>query len=102
MTPPFPSGCCIPNAQSGDLVAKDFKDQRSELHAVFRQEGEAAVLLGMLLVQAPQVCQLLDHLGVEQAVARRRVSAGNVRAQGFRKAILDALHQSRVLNTGTV
>lgn len=32
-------------------------------------EGERAVLLGVLLVQAAQVGQLLDHLGIEEASA---------------------------------
>lgn len=38
---------------SGDLVAEDLEHQRRELHAVLGLEGEAAVLLGVLLVQAP-------------------------------------------------
>lgn len=52
------------------LAAKHFQDQRGELHAVLGLEGERAVLLGVLLVQAAQVGQLLDHLGVEEATPR--------------------------------
>lgn len=51
------------------LAAKHLQHQRGELHAVLGLEGERAVLLGVLLVQAAQVSQLLDHLGVEEASA---------------------------------
>uniref|UniRef100_A0A2D4LPM0 Uncharacterized protein n=1 Tax=Micrurus spixii TaxID=129469 RepID=A0A2D4LPM0_9SAUR len=84
LTPPHTlliSMCFFLHGDSGDFIAKDFKDQWSELHAMFRQEGDAAILLGMLLVQAPQVCEFLDHFGIEQVVARRRVSAKNIGLQ---------------------
>ena len=40
---------------SGDLVAKHLEHEGRELHAALGLEGEGAVLLGMLLVQAAQV-----------------------------------------------
>jgi len=65
-------------------------------------EGEAAVLLGVLLVEAPQVGQLLDHLGVEQAAAGRRVPAADVGLEDLREAILKGFHQRGVLHAGAI
>lgn len=78
--------------KSGNVIAKDFNNQRREFHAVLRLEGDAAILLGMLLVEASQVCKFLDHFGIQQAIAWRWVSAENVGLQDFRKTILNGLH----------
>lgn len=63
-------------------------------------EGERAVLLGVLLVQAAQVGQLLDHLGVEEASAW--VVDPDVGLQCLRQVILELLDAVVVLDTGTI
>lgn len=63
-------------------------------------EGERAVLLGVLLVQAAQVSQLLDHLGVEEAPAW--VVDPDVRLQRLRQAVLQLLDAGVVLNAWTI
>lgn len=50
-----PPGCPCQPPWSGNLVAKHLQHQRCELHAALRLEGEAAVLLGVLLIEATQV-----------------------------------------------
>lgn len=94
LTYPFISGCLSlhPEKESGDFIAEDFQDQWCELHAVLRLEGEAAVLFGVLLVEAPQIRQLLDHLGIEQATARGRMLALDVALQDVGEAVLKGLH----------
>lgn len=99
---PRASGWWRWGGESGDLVAENLEHQRGELHAVLGLEGEAAVLLGVLLVEAAQVGQFLDHFGVEQAAAGRGVPAADVGLQGVRQAILDGLHQRGVLHAGAV
>lgn len=63
-------------------------------------EGERAVLLGVLLVQAAQVGELLDHLGVEEA------SPGmvdpDVGLQRLRQMVLELFDAAVVLDAGTV
>lgn len=88
--------------ESGDLVAKHLEQEGRELHAALGLEGEAAVLLGVLLVQAAQVRQLLDHLGVEQVAAWGRVAAANVGLQRVGQAVLDGLDQRSILHAGAV
>ena len=92
--------CRLP--ESGDLVAKHLEQEGRELHAGLGLEGEAAVLLGVLLIQAAQVCQLLDHLGVEQVAAWGRVAAADVGLQRVGQAVLDGLDQCGVLHSGAV
>lgn len=63
-------------------------------------EGERAVLLGVLLVQAAQVSQLLDHLGVEQTSTW--VVDSDVGLQHFGQVVLELLDAGMVLDTGTI
>lgn len=37
---------------------------------MLRLEGQRAILLGVLFIQAAQVSELLDHLGIEEASSR--------------------------------
>lgn len=92
--------CRLPS--SGDLIAKHLQHKGRELHAALRLEGETAVLLGVLLVEATQVSQLLDHLGIEQMAARWRVAAADIGLQRVRQAVLDGLNQCSVLHSRTV
>lgn len=82
------------------LTAKHFQHQRGELHAVLGLEGERAVLLGVLLVQAAQVGQLLDHFGVEETSAG--VVHADVGLQGLRQMVLELLYAAVVLDPGTI
>ena len=88
--------------ESGDLVAKHLEQEGRELHAALGLEGEAAVLLGVLLVQAAQVRQLLDHLGIEQVAAWGRVAAADVGLQRVGQAVLDGLDQRSILHSRAV
>lgn len=92
--------CRLPS--SGDLIAKHLKYKGRELHAALRLEGETAVLLGVLLVEATQVSQLLDHLGIEQMAAWWRVAAADIGLQRVRQAVLDGLNQRSILHPRTV
>ena len=67
---------------------------------MLRPEGERAVLLGVLLVEAAQVGQLLDHLGVEQPP--RRMVQLDVGLQGLRQAVLEGFDPCMVLHTWAV
>lgn len=84
----------------GDFAAEHLQHQRGELHAVLRLEGQGAVLFGVLLVEAAQVGQLLDHLGVEQP------SAGavepDVRLQRLRQSVLEGFDSCVILHTWAV
>lgn len=97
-----PPRCHRKQPWSGDLIAKHLKHKGRELHAALRLEGEAAVLLGVLLVEATQVSQLLDHLGIEQMAARGRVAATDIGLQRVGQAILDGLDQCSILHPRTV
>ena len=104
---PSPGEAALPRRQyrppeSGDLVAKHLEQEGCELRAGLGLEGEAAVLLGVLLVQAAQVRQLLDHLGIEQVAAWGRVAAADVGLQRVGQAVLDGLDQRGVLHSGAV
>ena len=88
--------------ESGDLVAKHLEQEGRELHAALGLEREAAVLLGVLLVQAAQVRQLLDHLGIEQVAAWGWVAAADVGLQRVGQAVLDGLDQRSILHSGAV
>lgn len=87
---------------SGDLVAKHLEHEGRELHAAVRLEGEAAVLLRVLLIEAAQVGQLLDHLGIQLVAARGWVAAADVGLQCVGQAVLDGLDQCGVLYPRTV
>lgn len=67
---------------------------------MLRLEGERAVLLGVLLVQAAQVGELLDHLGVEEAPAG--VVDPDVGLQRLRQMVLELLDAAVVLDAGTI
>lgn len=67
---------------------------------MLRLKGQRAVLLRVLLVQAAQVRQLLDHLGIEEAAAR--VVDPDVGLQGLRQPVLELLDAGVVLDTGAV
>lgn len=67
---------------------------------MLRLEGQRAVLFGVLLVEATQVGQLLDHLGVEEAPAG--VVHLDVGLQRLRQVVLQLLHATVVLNAGAV
>lgn len=82
------------------LTAKHLKHQRGELHAMLWLEGERAVLLGVLLVQAAQVGKLLDHLGVEEASPG--VVDPDVGLQRLRQMVLELFDAAVVLDAGTV
>lgn len=102
-----PTGAAPPRCHgrlpsSGDLIAKHLKHEGRELRAALRLEGETAVLLGVLLVEAAQVSQLLDHLGVEQVAAGWRVAAADIGLQRVGQAVLDGLNQRRVLHPRAV
>lgn len=66
---------------SGDLIAEHLQHKGCELHAILGLEGEGAVLFGVFLVEAPQVGQFLDHLGIELVAAWGRVAAADVGLQ---------------------
>lgn len=100
-TPPPPPPPCVRGERPlRHLAAEHLQHQRRELHAVLGLEGERAVLLGVLLVQAAQVGQLLDHLGVEEAAAR--VVDPDVGLQRLRQPVLQLLDAPVVLDAGTV
>ena len=67
---------------------------------MLRLEGQRAILLGVLLVQAAQVGQLLDHLGVEEPPVG--VVQPDVGLEGLRHAVLEVLHAGVVLDPRAV
>ncbi|TNN52579.1 hypothetical protein EYF80_037223 [Liparis tanakae] len=87
-----------PRAGAGRRGDADKEHQRGELQAVLGLEGERAVLLGVLLVEAAQVGQLLDHLGVEEAPAG--VVHLDVGLQRLRHVVLQLLDAAVVVDAG--
>lgn len=84
----------------GDLATKHLQHQRGELHAVLGLEGQGAVLFGVLLVEAAQVSQLLNHLGVKQPPPW--MVQPDVGLQGLRQSILEGFNSCVILDTRTV
>lgn len=82
------------------LTAKHLKHQRGELHAMLRLEGQRAILLWVLFIQAAKVSELLDHLGIEEAPPR--VVHPDVGLQDLWKMILKLFNMSVVLDTRTI
>lgn len=83
----------------GDLSTEHFEDEWCELIGVLRLEGQRAVLLWVLLTQAAQLRQLLDHLGVMQTAT---VVHSDVRLEDLRQALLQNLHTLVILHASAV
>lgn len=84
----------------GDFAAEHLQHQRGELHAVLRLEGERTVLFGVLLVEAAQVGQFLDHLGINQPSSW--VVKLDVGLQGLGQSVLEGFDSCVVLHTWAV
>lgn len=67
---------------------------------MLRPERQGAVLFGVLLVEAPQVSQLLDHLGIQQLSAW--VVELNVGLQDLRQSVLERFDPCMVLDAWAV
>lgn len=89
---------CLQNLR--DFATEHLQHQWGELHAVLRLEGEWAVLFGVLLVEAAQVGQLLDHPGIKQPFSW--VVKMNIGLQGLWQSVLEGFNSCVILHTWAV